>query len=110
MSIKGKGAYAGKHWMQDPANKEKVMKMIAKMQRGGRRARKAGTYGKKQRELRTHPMKVQAIAHEIVSRAKRSYSPRVARILKEKEQKEMVLVINGWRVTLGKGTVRIDND
>lgn len=32
--LRGEGAYKGRHWMQDPRNKKKVMAMVAKMKRG----------------------------------------------------------------------------
>lgn len=40
---KRRGKYNGKHWMQLPKNKHKVAAMVAKMQRGARRARRASS-------------------------------------------------------------------
>ena len=106
MSKKGDGAYQGKHWMQQPENKEKVAAMIRKMQRGGRLARKAGTYGKRQK-------KMQAVAKMLVTKAKKyptGYKSKTRQTLTVKDTKTTSLVVNGYRITLGQGEIRIENE
>jgi hypothetical protein len=92
VSIKGQGAWKGKHWMQQPENREKVMAMHRKMQKGARRARRAGKYRSK--------------AHKIVAKAARRavVKPKMGR---EADQ-DTVLVLNGWKIVLGHNSIKIE--
>jgi hypothetical protein len=49
---------------------------------------------------------LQRVAKQIVKAAKKRGPYKSTK----KERKETSLVINGWRITLGKNEVRIDND
>lgn len=77
------------HWTQTPEGRER-MRQIAT---GPRSPLKKARASKRKKEL----------AKAIVKTAKKR-SPY------KKEKKETSLVINGWRITLGKNEVRIDND
>jgi hypothetical protein len=79
MAKKGKGAYKGKHWMQLPENREKVIELAR---------RRAG---------------LKKLAHKMVKKAKRSY-------VRKPRLEATTLVVNGWRVTLGNGEIRIDHE
>ncbi len=73
------------HWTQTPEGKAKM----------GEVQRKA---------WETKRSKMKNMAKDVVKKAKkRPYTSK-------KERKETSLVINGWRITLGKNEVRIDND
>lgn len=51
---------------------------------------------------------IQKLAHEKLKEVRKKGLKEV-RSYKKKEVKETTLVINGWRVTLGKNEVRIEN-
>jgi len=51
---------------------------------------------------------LQRVARRIVKAAKKRGPYKGKK--EKKEKKETSLVINGWRITLGKNEVRIDND
>lgn len=91
MPIKGEGAWKGQHWMQNPANKSKVEAMLKKMQRGARRARKLGTFKKRSKAEKV-------VVREIKKR----------KIKKVALPEDTILSLNGWRITLGHNSVKIE--
>jgi hypothetical protein len=86
MHMKGKGVYKGKHWTQRPENREK----LAAMARKTASMRKGKTF--------------KAIARAAVQSKRGPYKTA------KKEKKATSLVVNGWRITLGKDEVRIEHE
>lgn len=83
--------YKGKHWTQLPGGKEK-MAAVQKRLHEAKRAKK-----------------LQAMAKEVVVAAKRGpYRKRLESV--QVHTDETVLSINGWKVTLGRNTVRIEHE
>lgn len=76
------------HWTQTPEGKAKMSVAQKKV------------WAEKRSPL-------QRVARQIVKQAKAKRGPYKTT---KKERKETSLVINGWRITLGKNEVRIDND
>jgi hypothetical protein len=82
MSVKGKGAYKGKHWMQLPENREKVIAMAK------------------------HRAKLRNVAKQVVKTAKRgTYKPRAT-----KAEKPFIIRTHGYRIILDKNEIRIENE
>ena len=75
------------HWTQTPEGKAKMSVAQKKV------------WAEKRSPL-------QRVARQIVKTAKKRGPYKATK----KERKETSLVINGWRITLGKNEVRIDND
>jgi hypothetical protein len=71
------------HWTQTPEGKSRM----AEVQRKAWETKRA---------------KMKKVAKDIVRKAKK--------VKPAKKEKSTSLVINGWRITLGKNEVRIDND
>lgn len=77
--------------MQDPKNRSKVMAMVAKMKRGAKRARKRGTYKKRSKAEKV-----------VVREIKKKGRPKM------KAPEDTTLALNGWRITLGHNSVKIE--
>jgi hypothetical protein len=77
-------SYQGTHWMQKPENKARMLKILKKATAAKKAARKKSK------------------AEKIVAKA-------VRKVHKKREpEKETTLVMNGWKVTLGHNTVKIE--
>lgn len=78
-------SYNGKHWMQQPENKGKVLKMIKKMHRGKQVAKR------------------QTKAEKIVAReVKKTYKKRA------NPDESVSVVLNGWKLTLGHRNIKVE--
>lgn len=87
--LRGEGAYKGKHWMQDPANKEKMMAMVAKMKRANRKTKRQS--------------KAERVIEKVLRRKKYP-----AKFIGKTQ--DTVLRINGWKISLTPNEIRIDHE
>lgn len=85
----------GTSWTQTPEGRKKMSEIQKRLWAEGR----SGIQKRSKRK------KMQAVAKMLVTKAKK-----YPKGYKNKQDKQFALIINGWRITLGKGEVRIDNE
>jgi len=83
---KGKGVYKGTHWTQQPENRERLMAMNKRT---------------------TKKAKMRQVAKMLATKAQK-YGARGGKNIRVKTIKDTTLIINGWRITLGKDEIRIE--
>lgn len=86
-------SYNGKHWMQDPKNRAKMLKQLSKMKRGQKKRLALAK--------RIHRAAKFQIAEPKIDKPKQ-YKDKV------KEDKPFVIRSSGWVITLSKDGMQID--